>query len=62
MTERRPHWDDDLIEAAGMPDEHWLVIRPLRWNAFTEELTFCSPQCAANYLHDTFAPPAGLLP
>ena len=46
----------------GMPDEHWLVIRPLRWNAFTEELTFCSPQCAANYLHDTFAPPAGLLP
>ena len=48
------HIDSDL------PDEHWLVVRPLRWTAFVEELTFCSPQCAANYLHDTFAPPKGL--
>lgn len=43
-------------------DDDWLVVKPLQWNAFAKELTFCSPYCAATYLYETYAPPAGLLP
>ena len=46
----------------GLPDDGWLTIRPLVWSAFTEELTFCSPRCAAAWLTETYAPPKGLLP
>lgn len=43
-------------------DDGWLVLKPLMWNASAKELTFCSPRCCADYLHETHAPPSGLLP
>ena len=42
-----------------MPDAGWLVLRPLVWTAFTEELTFCSPRCAVLWLEAKHKPPTG---
>lgn len=27
------------------PDTNWVVLRPLAWNAFVEEITYCCPGC-----------------
>lgn len=39
-----------------LPDSQWIVLRPLTWNAFVEEQTFCSPRCAADWLYETHRP------
>ena len=44
------------------PDGDWIVVRPLAWNAFVDELTYCSPQCLVMDTEERHKPPAGLLP
>lgn len=40
----------------------WLVLRPMEWNAFAVELTYCSPQCLVMDTEARHRPPSGLLP
>ena len=43
-----------------LPDSSWIVVRPLVWNAFVEEVTLCSPLCASAWLTEKHQPPKGL--
>ena len=45
-----------------LPDAMWIVIRPLMWNAFVEEIVACSPRCAVLLLEAEHKPSEGLIP
>ena len=45
-----------------LPDDMWIVVRPMTWNAFVEESTYCSPKCVAVAMTERHEPPKGLLP
>ncbi|MBK8168339.1 MAG: hypothetical protein IPK64_20515 [bacterium] len=53
---------DTCAHITDMPNDSWLVIRPLVWNATAVDITCCSPRCAVLWLEATYAPPKGLLP
>lgn len=53
---------DSCAHITDMPNDTWLVVRPLVWNSHAIDLTFCSPRCAVVYLEAKYAPPKGLLP